>query len=111
MSEKSTLIIDFEKLGGPVYVGRERGLSVREKYQLDKVDQNNEVRIDVLVPEGTFSINPSFFLALFGDSIRRCGNRDQFLAKFRFKAPKHILETIEGNIGRALFEKKMLLDK
>lgn len=107
MNQKDTTI-DFSKLGGPVYVGRERGNSVRKKFSLDKLDQDPET-VSVIVPDNTFSINPSFFLGLFGESIRTLGSREAFLKKYRFKIPKHLQSSIEAYISRALFEKRMLL--
>lgn len=109
MTEKQKLLIDFGKLGGPVFVGRTKGERVRAKYLLDDVDANENVEVSVIVPPNTFSINPSFFLAMFGGSIRSAGNKDKFLEKFKISAPEHIMQTIERSIARALHEKGVLL--
>ena len=60
--------IDFAKLGGPVYVGRANGAAVRALLKLDALDAHDDPVI-VSVPEGTYSVNSSFFLGMFGPSI------------------------------------------
>lgn len=100
--------IDFAKLGPPVYIGRDRGENEREKYNLDEIDKSNTC-VNVIIPEDTYSINSSFFLGLFGKSILNAGSRDNFLNKYRFKAPTVFEEAIEKFIDRALFEKNILL--
>jgi len=102
--------IDFKELGGPVFVGRERGNRVREKFNLDQIDTSDE-KIQIIVPEDTYSINPSFFLALFGKSIRTLGDKEAFFKKYEIKAPEHILESIVSMVSRVLIEKKILLDE
>lgn len=101
--------IDLKKFGGPVYSGRPKGESVRSKNNLDKIDQDPETHVIILVPEDAFSLNSSFFLGLLGKSIRSAGSREKFLAKFEFKNPPHIEEDIESGIERALLERTDLL--
>lgn len=100
--------IDFSKLGGPVYTGRDNGSLARKKYNLDKIDKN-DTHVIVLIPEDTFSLNSSFFLAFFGDSIRSAGSKENFLEKFNFDGCKQFEETINESIRRALFDKKPLI--
>jgi hypothetical protein len=101
--------IDLRKFGGPVYTGRDKGQSIREKNNLDKIDQDPLTNVIILVPENAFSLNSSFFLGLLGKSIRASGSREKFLAKFKFKNPPHIEEYIESGIERALLERTNLL--
>lgn len=97
--------IDFSTLGGPVYIGRARGESVRVKLELDMVDSSDEV-INVIIPDDTYAINSSFFLGMFGISIRKAGSREQFLKKYNFKCKSEFLEIVESCIIRALQDKK-----
>lgn len=109
IDEKNTSTIDFSKLGGPVYIGRPKGKAAREKYKLDELDHSN-YKVKVIIPDGTFSINSSFFLSFFGDSIRYKKSKENFLTQFEFQTNnKAILEDIDDFIGRALREKKSLL--
>lgn len=101
--------IDLARFGGPVYSGRHRGELVREKINLDKIDQDPSAVVIIQVPENTFSLNSSFFLGLLGKSIRAAGSRENFLKKFKFKSPPHINEDIESGIERALLDRKSLL--
>jgi hypothetical protein len=103
--------IDLAKFGGPVYTGRDRGESIREKNNLDKIDQDPSTNVIILVPDNAFSLNSSFFLGLLGKSIRAAGSREKFLAKFKFKKPPHIEEYIDSGIERALLERTSLLSK
>ncbi len=99
--------IDFARLGGPVYIGRDRGSIERDKYRLDELDSQNVV-VTISIPSSTYSINSSFFLGLFGKSIRNAGSKDAFFQKFRFVAPDNIIDAIESYVERALYEKKIL---
>jgi len=102
-------IIDFSLLGGPLYAGRDRGVEARKRLNLDDIDSVEDVHVEVRVPERTYSVTSSFFLGLFGDSIRSCGEVNSFFHKFRFKAPEQMLEKFTGYARRALREKKPLI--
>jgi hypothetical protein len=83
-----------------VLSGRERGFECREQFNLERVDATPD-RVLVLIPKDIYSLNTSFFLGLFGDSVRRFG-RDGFLAKYRFDCDEVHRETINYGIDRAL---------
>jgi len=102
------IIIDFSSLGGPLYSGRDRGEEARVNFDLDILDQEDVV-IDVEIPDKTYSVTSSFFLGFFGNSIRACGDIDCFFNKFRFKAPNRMIEKFSGYAKRALREKKPLI--
>jgi len=104
-------IIDFAKLGGPVYIGRPKGEAAREKLNVDCFDKDDNVVIDVVIPDNTYSINSSFFLGLFGDSIRAAGSREAFLKKYNFKTSPEFMKSVESGIQRALHEQSFLLPK
>src|SRR4051812_30429827 len=111
VSETRYLVkIDLGKYGGPVFVGREAGESARRRSHLDKYD-GMDGRVKIVVPEGTYSVNSSFFLGMFDKSIKKLGTREAFIEKFEFQYPEHLAESIEAAINRALLEKKVLLQK
>lgn len=109
-TQAEVVTIDFEKLGGPVYVGRDRGGNEREKYKLDELDDSNVI-VDVMIPESTYTINSSFFLGLFGDSIVKAGSSEEFRKKYHIHATSLINRSIESYIERALHEHAFLPSK
>lgn len=106
MTEK--YIVDFSKLGGPLYSGRSRGEAARKSLNLDQKDKE-EIFIEVKIPESTYSITSSFFLGIFGKSIRSCGDVDKFFSKFSFNAPDRMIEKFISYTKRALREKTPLI--
>ena len=105
----NNVTIDLSKCGGPVFTGRDKGETIRSQYNLDSIDKDAEADVSIIVPENTFSLNSSFFLGMFGNSIRAAGTRENFLKKFKFKYPPHINQFIESGIERALLDKSSLL--
>jgi len=111
MTDKK-VIIEFAKLGGPVYIGRPRGEAARKKLNLDDIDRDGSVTVEVIIPADTYSINSSYFLGLFGDSIRAAGSREAFLKKYIFKCEEVIRESsVESGIERALHEHGFILPR
>lgn len=55
-----------------VYTGRTQGESVRRELKLSSIEKDND-EIEILIPEETASLNPSFFLGLLYDSIKALG--------------------------------------
>jgi hypothetical protein len=94
-------VVDLRKIEGPVYTGRDRGEALRVKFEMDKLDKQAEV-VEVVIPDSTYTVSSSFFLGLFGPSVRICGSVGEFKAKFRFKAPEFLLPVIEGHAALAL---------
>lgn len=90
-----------------VYTGRSRGQEDRAKYKLPDLDRADTV-VDVIVPARIYSMTSSYFLGLFGDSIRKLG-REEFLKRYRVHAPPHVQRKLDDWIARALREKKGLL--
>ncbi len=89
----------FRSAGSRVYAGRDRGAAVRQKVKLGDLERANEV-IVVSVPEDVFSVNSSFFLGMFGDSIRGLGE-EQFRKRYRFSGAD-ISATVDYCIAEAL---------
>lgn len=96
--------IHLSKMGGPLFSGREKGRLNREKYHLDDIDSSDKL-VEVIIPDDTYSITSSFFMGLFGESIREIGNRNDFFRKYRFKMPDKFRNKVEIYIDRALREK------
>jgi len=89
-----------------VLSGRENGANLRSQYGLDQFDKGNEV-FEVKIPEDIFSMNTSFFLAMFGNSVRKLGE-ENFKMRYRFICPEFLLPEIDDGIRRALKETRAL---
>jgi len=99
--------VDLSQVAGPVYTGRDRGEQLRLKYDLDRLDEGGTV-VEVLIPDSTYTVSSSFFLGLFGPSVRKCGSVVGFREKFRFKAPAFLEPVIEGHAALALQGRRIL---
>lgn len=89
------------------FSGRPRGETVRLSLNLDS-QENNTTEITVIVPDDVNSIHTSFFLGLFGPSVRKCGSRESFLNKFKFNCPEELKEDIDEGIDLALKKSNVL---
>lgn len=106
--------IDLGNYGGPVYNGRSRGevISNDAKMLLNNYDN---VRFLVLIPDETKALTPSFAGGLICKAVQRLGSRDKFLEHFEFRYPTDPVKNgifkavIDREISRALFIKKPLL--
>lgn len=96
--------IDFSRMGGPVFSGRQRGQINREKHSLDELDHSNSP-VEVIIPPNTYAVTSSFFLGMFGKSVQALGGREQFLGKYHINAPDMLKEKIEFYIELAVREK------
>lgn len=106
--QKGARVLNLGDFGGPVYIGRPKGEKAREKWKLNEIDESDESVI-VVIPDGTFSINSSFFLGLFAPSIKALGSRELFMKKYQFKMPEEFSGTVESCIMRALHERHPLI--
>ncbi len=82
-----------------VFAGREAGHACRRFFKLDELDKVG-TQIKVTIPEEVYSVNASFFLGMFGDSIRRLG-KDRFRSQYHFVG-KGISRTLNSGIRHAL---------
>jgi hypothetical protein len=94
-------VIDFSKLGGPVYAGRASGALARQRLKIDALDAEQEP-VRVLIPEQTYAVNSSYFLTLFGPSLACFESRGAFLKHYRFEGPRHVLELLPLFVDRGL---------
>lgn len=65
-----------------VFTGRDRGKKVREDSKLDKIEAENE-KVEIIIPDNIYSINPSFFEELFVNVVKKLG-KEKFIEKFNF---------------------------
>ncbi|AIF48203.1 hypothetical protein [Dyella japonica] len=97
------MVIDFENLGMPVFTGRDRGQKARHDLKLDSLAAGEVVQ--VRIPEETYAVTSSYFLGLFGPSVRELGG-EGFEKQFQFSGPDFILSKIPDWIQRALRDKR-----
>lgn len=109
-SSSKPVIVDFSQMGGPVYSGRAKGELARETLNLNTID-NEQSKVIVQIPEDTYSVTTSFFLGLFGESIRQAGSREKFLSLYHFEAPDVFKSTFDSCISRALIEQSALVPR
>lgn len=76
---------EYRSHGAKVYAGRERGLAAREKAGIDQMDAGTEP-VEIRIPEDVFSVNSSFFIGMFGASIKKLGEAE-FRRRFVFSGP------------------------
>lgn len=82
------LTIELTKIhrGGPkstTFSGRPEGREVRQALNLDSQEDAAD-KVVIKIPNDTTSFNPSFFLGLLFDSVKKCGSIDAFKAKYCF---------------------------
>lgn len=90
-----------------VYTGRARGREDRVRFKINDIDRSDTNGVAVVIPLDVYTMTSSYFLELFGDSIRYLG-REGFERKYNIKAPDHVSRKFEDWIARALREKKGL---
>jgi hypothetical protein len=93
-----------------VFTGRDRGAYVRDESKIDEIEANND-RINIIIPNNIYSINPSFFEELFDHVVLKLG-KEKFLEKFRFESQGdyEYQRPLEEAIERIL-RKKTAIDK
>lgn len=86
--ETAKTIIDMEEHRNPesrIFSGRQFGKSIRARRDLNVLD-NQGGCVEVIFPDLTWSINDSFFLEMFEDSIEKLGEK-RFKEKYIFVGP------------------------
>lgn len=97
-----TIIIDlsnFKSSNNTLFTGRPQGEETRKRLNLNKIDKDNSI-ISFVIPEGTTSFNPSFYLGLLFDSIKALGI-EGFHKKYRFTFKddnKKIINVLKDNL-------------
>lgn len=100
----SRIELTKEHRGGPkstTFSGRPEGEAVRLALGLSKYDEGSEI-VSVTIPNDTTSFNPSFFLGLFFESVKKVGSVDNFkrkyildLSNFSDDLKQYIIEDLE----------------
>lgn len=81
--------------------GRELGYKQRKHHKLDSLEDEYE-KIEVTIDDKIIFLSSSFFLGMFGDSVRKCQSKERFLEKFIFKTNGQLDNNIEDGINDAL---------
>lgn len=90
----------FHQSGNIVMSGRPKGEQIRSELNLDRLDADPEA-VEVDVPEEVVSLNNSFFLGLFGPSVRNLGE-GQFRSHYKFRCAPPIVKDIDSGIHESL---------
>jgi hypothetical protein len=99
-----TMKIKLDKYrGGPkstIFSGRPQGEQTRKELKLDDLDKKSDTKVLIQIPIGTTSINPSFYLGLFYESIKRLGNKfdNKYEIVFEENEDTELRDIIEQNI-------------
>jgi hypothetical protein len=89
--------------------GRDCGEESRRRFRLDEIDAAADAKAIVTIPDDVISMNTSFFLGLFGPSVRRL--RSEFLNKYQFECDDVHMATVREGIVRALKEQTIFGQK
>lgn len=84
-----------------VLSGRDLGEKQRQKFLIDTLDKDTKL-YKVIIPKNIVSINPSFFLGTFGNSVRYFKTKEKFLEKYEFDCNENAFITIVDGINDAL---------
>lgn len=84
-----------------VLYGKELGTDMRKYFELDEKDSNNE-KYEVIFPKNIISIMTSFFLAMFGESVKNIGTKDKFISKYNFSKNINLKLNIDDGISDVL---------
>lgn len=101
------ITIDFNQIEGPVYSGRSRGEKLRELYDLDNVDKQENI-VEVIIPDSTYAMTNGFFLGFFGSSIINFGKL-KFYQHYKFTSSKVLKDAIESYVN--IIESKRIISE
>lgn len=93
--------------GSIILSGRDKGEVLREKLNLDQLEQDDD-EVIIIVPESIVSFNSSYFLGLFTPSIKKYKSREKFLEKYKFECDEYIDKDIEDGITEALKKNNLI---
>lgn len=100
-----TLTIELDN--SPTFVGREAGQAMRAQLELDQKENDVEI-VKVIIPSTIYTMSSSFFMGLFGPSVRKCGGHVQFGNKFHFAAPDFLQPILYGYAMRAAQDRTVM---
>lgn len=99
MAIKRLDLAEYQSEGAKIFAGRQRGSFVRNAAQIASLSDSKD-ELEVLVPEGTYVVTSSFFLALFGQTIRDLG-AEEFRRRVHFSG-RNIARVVEQSIYEAI---------
>lgn len=73
---------NYKNTQSTIFTGRPQGMSVRDKIDLNRIDKDKSI-VEFLIPDGTTSFNPSFYLGLLFKSYETLGV-NKFDEKYKF---------------------------
>jgi hypothetical protein len=91
-----------------VFAGRERGKHWRNEFRLDDLDSVGDP-VEVVIPEDVIAVNISFFLSMFGKSVRSLG-KEQFRQHYKFQCSPDLIPLINLGIEQAVKTSSALAD-
>ena len=83
MEIKEINLLKYRGNKSTLFTGRPQGETARKELNLDSLDNKDNIQIKIIIPKGTTSFNPSFFLGMFNKSIKNLGI-DKFNDKYIF---------------------------
>lgn len=100
---------DHRTKGAKVFTGRDRGKKVREVSKIESLEENSD-KVDILVPEDIYSINPSFLEEFLRPVVKKLG-KHKFHEKFDFQCqgPYDIKTDLDEAVDRILRENHALV--
>ena len=93
--KKEINLRDYKNINTTVFTGRPQGRGVRDKLKLDDLDKDSNIKVDIIIPKGTTSFNPSFYLGLLYDSFKYL--KEKFDEKYNF-----VIEDTDDEIKRVI---------
>lgn len=81
--------------------GRDLGFKQRKYHKLNDLEDKYD-KVEVFIADNIKFLSSSFFLGMFGDSVRKCKTKEKFKEKFIFKTNGQIESNIEDGINDAL---------
>nr|WP_229650413.1 hypothetical protein [Vibrio splendidus]MCC4883073.1 hypothetical protein [Vibrio splendidus] len=94
--------IDLSISCGRVYAGFYNGLAARTHFQLNRLEHEGHSPIVIRFPDDARTMASSFFTGMFGDSVKACGSKEEFLSLYSFIANRQILSEVGIGIDEAL---------
>lgn len=70
-------------LKSTTFSGRTEGREVRKSLKIDEREDGAD-KVIIKLPNDTTSFNPSFFLGLLFNSVKKCGSIESFKKKYEF---------------------------
>ena len=103
------MVIKIKEVDGnrKFLMGRKLANENRLRLDLDNLDKSSE-RVRIIISDDFKSLNSSYFLGLFGESIRTLG-KEKFIEKYKFECKETFKKSIKKYI--TLLENKKGDDK